>query len=168
MKANVASEIIEMHEKAETASAKSVVDKSTCIEIDTALFLGKTYETTYTAFRTTSVEGYVVKLCESLPDHNYRILSAGCRTFLECAVREGCAGVAGPAGCQHDATIAAALQVREGDAVERKFRLVAEGDEAVASASVEHSLSSLAADVCSCAGSVVAAVYAEFYSGPVS
>ena len=157
-----------MHEQSETASAKSVVDKSTCIEIDTALFLGETYETTYTAFSTTSVEDYVVNLCESFSDHNYRILSAGCRTFLECAVREGCAGVTGPAGCQHDAAVAAALQVREGDAVERKFRLVAEGDEAVASAAVEYGLRSLAADVCSRACSVVAAVHTEFYSGSIS
>ena len=93
MKTNVASEFIEVHEKAVTASTKSVVDKGTSIKICPALFLGKTYEGTYTALCTTTVKGYVVEFCKSLSDQQYRVLTTRTGTFAECAVREVHAGV---------------------------------------------------------------------------
>ena len=64
-----------MCKQTETATAVSVFDKGAGIEIYPALFLGKTYESTDTAFSATTVKGYVVQFCESLSDHQYRVLT---------------------------------------------------------------------------------------------
>ena len=87
-----------MCKQTETATAVSVFDKGAGIEIYPALFLGKTYESTDTAFSATIVKDYVIEFDESLSDHQYRVLATGAGTFAECAVREVDAGVSGSSG----------------------------------------------------------------------
>ena len=93
VKANVASDIIKMHEQTESATTESIVDKGAGIKIYPALFLGETYESADTALCTATVKGYVVEFCESLSDHQYRVLPTRAGAFAECAVREVHAGV---------------------------------------------------------------------------